>query len=455
MQITGKDLIELGFKPGKWFKEALQYINDNELKDNEMISYLESAMPVEIDLHDKAVDYHVNIHADNEMEQDNVDSVIASMDALMRTPTIVEGAIMPDACPTGGVGSIPVGGIAVARNAIHPAMHSADICCSVMMTNLGMVDPKAVMDVAHQVTHFGWGGREEFSDLPKDLAGQIDSNTFLNNKRSVQLAQSQLGTQGDGNHFLYVGQLESTGETVIVTHHGSRGFGANLYRSGIKLAERFRREISPKTLKSNAWIPFDTPEGQSYWEALQIVRAWTKLNHTVLHTAIELEVGNAAVDRFWNEHNFVFKKGDLFYHAKGATPLEEEFVPDGQDGLRLIPLNMAEPVLIVKGDRTHTNLGFAPHGAGRNVSRSKHRYSLGDKTKEEVFAEETKGLDVRFYSGVIDVTELPSAYKNAQAVQNQIETYGLGQVEDRVLPYGSIMAGDVNATRPWRKRKKS
>ena len=28
-------------------------------------------------------------------------------------------------------------------------------------------------------------------------------------------------------------------------------------------------------------------------------------------------------DRFWNEHNFVFRKTDgLFYHAKGATPAQ-------------------------------------------------------------------------------------------------------------------------------------
>jgi len=29
--ITGKDLIELGFKPNKLFKEALSFINENNL----------------------------------------------------------------------------------------------------------------------------------------------------------------------------------------------------------------------------------------------------------------------------------------------------------------------------------------------------------------------------------------------------------------------------------------
>jgi hypothetical protein len=36
----------------------------------------------------------------------------------------------------------------------------------------------------------------------------------------------------------------------------------------------------------------------------------------------------------------------------------------------------------------------------------------------EIFEEKTKGLDVRFFSNEIDITELPSAYKNAATVRN-------------------------------------
>ena len=79
----------------------------------------------------------------------------------------------------------------------------------------------------------------------------------------------------------------------------------------------------------------------------------------------------------------------MFYHAKGATPLDDVFVPDSSDGLRLIPLNMSEPVLIVRGDTTENNLGFAPHGAGRNMSRTKHKKCHAHKTIEEIFSEET------------------------------------------------------------------
>ena len=263
-----------------------------------------------------------------------------------------------------------------------------------------------------------------------------------------------MGTQGDGNHFLFVGFSKKTGDTIMVTHHGSRGFGASLFKTGMKIAEAFRKQISPKTLAKNAWIPYDTDEGKAYWEALQIVREWTKLNHTVIHDATVQKVSLDPLYRFWNEHNFVFKDGDLFYHAKGATPLDDKFVPDSMEGLRLIPLNMSEPVLIVKGATTVNNLGFAPHGAGRNVSRSQHKRNLAHKTFEQIFAEETAGLDVRFFSGNIDISELPSAYKNAQAVQAQMKEFGLGEVVDEVIPYGCIMAGDWEIDAPWRKKKK-
>jgi RNA-splicing ligase RtcB len=270
-------------------------------------------------------------------------------------------------------------------------------------------------------------------------------------KDLLPVAKSHLGTQGDGNHFLYVGVSEKTGNTIMVTHHGSRGFGAKLYKTGMRVAEKYRRYLSPNTLKTNAWIPYDTEDGKTYWEALQVVREWTKLNHLTLHKATEELLPVHAIDNFWNEHNFVFKDGDNFYHGKGATPLDDKFVPDSRGGLRLIPLNMAEPVLVVKGETTDSNLGFAPHGAGRNISRTQHKRNKEGKTIEAIFTEETKDIDARFFSDNIDISELPSAYKNAEAVQRQMEEFGLGTVVDRIMPYGCIMAGDWLIDAPWKK----
>ncbi|WP_299898592.1 RtcB family protein [uncultured Aquimarina sp.] len=456
VNITGKTLIDLGFRSGKWFPEAIEYINANQLEDEAMFAYLEQyKLPPLQELHIDAVDFNINIKAENEQEEDNVTAVLDSMKILMKTPTVIDGAVMPDACPAGPSGTIPVGGVVVAKNAIHPGMHSADICCSVMLTDFGKTDPKKVLDAAHASTHFGPGGRPRGKQyqLPDELLAEFKNNFFLNEDKDISMAREHLGTQGDGNHFLFIGTSSKTGNTMMITHHGSRGVGARLYKKGMHVANKFRRDISPDTLKQNAWIPFDTEEGKSYWSALQTIRKWTKLNHEVIHDATLKSLGMKAENRFWNEHNFVFKDGDLFYHAKGATPLDAKFMPD-ITGPRLIPLNMAEPVLIVEGTTTDTNLGFAPHGAGRNLSRTQHKRNKEGQTREEIFEIETAGLDVRFFSNEIDISELPSAYKNAKAVRNQMDEFGLGQVIDEVMPYGCIMAGDFQINAPWRKKRR-
>lgn len=454
MTITGKTLIDLGYRPGKWFREALEYANNYQLTGDALAGYLETVSPTIHELHQLPVAYHKNILAETEEEALNVRQVMATMDELMKTPTVITGAVMPDACPTGSTGQIPVGGVVAAKGAIHPAMHSADICCSVMMTSFGHVDPRAVLDAAHGITHFGGGGRDDLFELPRSFEEKALADPYLGDERSMMLARTHLGTQGDGNHFLFVGRSRQTGETIMVTHHGSRGFGANLYKKGMKVAERFRQEISPQTLPTNAWIPWSEEEGKAYWESLQLVREWTRLNHTVLHEKTCQVMKIDPVMRFWNEHNFVFREDDIFYHAKGATPLDDKFVPDSHEQLRLIPLNMSEPVLIVRGETTVENLGFAPHGAGRNISRSGHIRKHTGRTVREIFEAETQGLDIRFFSKNVDISELPSAYKNAASVQEQMKTFGLGEVVDEILPYGCIMAGDWKADAPWRKKNR-
>jgi len=458
--LTSEMLGVWGHEPSKAFGAALRdgtaALEEGHTLE-EVREMLESYKPAPaIPLHSSGkVPFHINIESSDEDEAENIEDVKEHMTALMRTPTVEAGAIMPDACPAGPIGTIPVGGVVATKNAIHPGMHSADICCSVMMTDLGEVDTKDVLDAAQAATHFGPGGRangKRFT-VSLDLLDQFRENRFLNNPKILRMAQEHMGTQGDGNHFLFVGKSRNTGKSAIVTHHGSRGPGAMLYKFGMEVAEKFRKKLSPETLKQNAWIPADTEEGEAYWEALQLIRKWTKANHNALHQATcdALEIKHQF--RFWNEHNFVFKRNDLFYHGKGATPAWDDFASDAC-GLTLIPLNMSEPVLVVRGKDQEHGLGFSPHGAGRNYSRTEHKRRNSQLTPEEMLKLETEGLDIRFFEGKIDISELPSGYKNADAVVKQIEKYDLAEIEDYIDPYGCIMAGDIEPFWITRKKKK-
>ncbi len=396
--------------------------------------------------------FNVLIEADTDLEAANIAKVTETFEVLMRTPNIKSGAIMPDACPSGPLGTIPVGGV-VASTDIHPGFHSADICCSMAISILDDVDPKAVLDAGMQIVHFGAGGRTPHAEMqvPDGLLDEMDANPFLSGR--TDLAQKHYATSGDGNHFVFVGKMKSTGQIAIVSHYGSRGPGASLYKAGMETAERYRRKISPETLAHNAWIPSETIDGQNYWKALQLIRVWTKGNHLSVHHAIAKSLGVKVQDQFWNEHNFVFQKSDgLFYHGKGATPAWKDFATDATD-LTIIPLNMAEPILIVRGKDNLDALGFSPHGAGRNLSRTGHFKALGEHDPAEVLARETAGLDVRFFAGKPDLSELPSAYKNAAAVRAQIDKFGLAELVDEVIPFGTIMAGDIQSE--WRERKQA
>lgn len=459
--INGKTLIDWGYQPGPWFPRAIvaarAVIADGGTRAQAQAA-VDALAPREVErvpLRGQGSAYTVNAVPEGEDEIANIAAVEAHMRELMRVPTIVAGTVMPDACPAGSApGTIPVGGVVAAKAAIHPGMHSADICCSmaVSMFDAG-ADPTAILDAGMKLSHFGAGGRPYSVDMrpPAALLDEFEANPFL--ALTSDAASKHFGTQGDGNHFFYVGRVASSDRVALVTHHGSRKPGALLYKAGMACAEEHRRRISPETPSHNAWIPSETRDGENYWAALQSIRTWTKKNHFAIHDAVTKSLGLKVSDRFWNEHNFVFRKTDgLFYHAKGATPAWEWFAADSS-GLTLIPLNMAEPILITRGRDAANGLGFSPHGAGRNFSRTAYMKRHAGRMEADMIAEQAPGIDVRYFCGIPDISELPMAYKNAAAVRRQIEEFGLADVVDTIEPIGNIMAGDWQRDAPWRKRR--
>lgn len=442
--ISGHDLIEWGHTPGAWFGSALQQANARlaagaSLDDVRlMIAALAPPEVAQLPLQPEgAIGVRANILPNSAADEANIAGVMRAMAVLARVPTIRAAAVMPDACPAG---IIPVGGVVAAENALHPGLHSADICCSVAFANLGRADPKQVLDRAMEVTHFGWGGRvgDQVQPMPEDIRARVAANPYLSRKPFP--LDAHFATQGDGNHFLFVGRLRSTDEVCIVTHHGSRGPGATLYTAGMKDAERFRLALSPATPAGAGWLPADSTEGQNYWEALQILRDWTRASHRRIHDLVAQRVGHEIRDWFWNEHNFVFRRADgLYWHAKGATPGWAEY------DRTLVPMNMAEPILITRGTGSVNGHGFLPHGAGRNVSRTRFLSANPDVAPPA-------GIDLRAYSGVHDRSELPQAYKSAAEVRAQMRHFDLAEILDEVLPYGSIMAGQ-QPPEPWRVKR--
>ena len=478
MEIKARDLIAAGWHEGRRLGGALRRARELEaggMAREQLFVELEREFPKQLVVilpRYEQAPLAEAIEAETDEEAVNLTAVRARMRELLHVPVVQRGVVMPDACPTGGGrATIPVGGGIEVANAIIPGAHSADICCSMFATFFPDNHPVGeLMDQLQKTTHFGAGGRPRGDQWTSPVLEEpIWDNPFLKDLRSR--ARDFMGTQGDGNHFAYVGQiafseaqrasLETAGYTelsewitrrdgvfnVLVTHHGSRGLGADVYKRGQVAAEKWCRENAKDIPEAAVWLPYDTPEGRDYWDALQYVSRWTRENHAQIHAAFLRRIGQRALVQIGNEHNFVWKRGDAFYHGKGATPAWAG--ADGRPLLGLIPLNMAREILLVLGGNNDTYLSFCPHGAGRNRSRTATLREFKDADGEldagrvqQEIARTTPGLDIRWFSGMPDLSESPIGYKDATKVKAQIAQFGLATVIGEIQPRGCIMAGE-------------
>ncbi|MGJ8675895.1 MAG: RtcB family protein [Akkermansiaceae bacterium] len=489
--INGQDLIDAGWEPGPIIAEMLAKCEEYEARGISDVKYILKllsrdfqAPPPKMVMREKAAPFSEAIRPETKEEKANVASVRKKMDELLKTPVISRGAIMPDACPASmGKAVIPVGGAIAVENAIIPSAHSADVCCSMFATFYHpRSDVASELDALTGATRFGPGGRH-MDDLVYHpvLDEDVWGNKFLSGL--YDWAKIHIADQGDGNHFAYLGEIDVTpsligkllqaGQNdlagrfeialaeskdeksitlrVLVTHHGSRGLGAKLYKRGQIAAVKHCARIANHIPNAAAWLDADSDIGQEYWEALQYVGRWTRANHESIHARFIERTGGEAIAEFGNEHNFVWKRGNTYFHGKGATPAWKD--DNGNPLLGLVPLNMAEPILMVLGSDNEEFLSFAPHGAGRNISRTALKRQFPDEaTRRNAIRHHTKDIDVRWFCGDPDLSETPIAYKNADHVTAQIDEFDLAEVIAKIHPLGCIMAGNKHRG-PWSKEE--
>lgn len=484
--LSSQDLVDAGYEPGLIFKDLLAKVAEYEARGIADPKYALKLLkrdvappPVKFAMREKPVALAEAILPATKEEKENVEAVRRQMHQLLKTPVIARGAIMPDACPVGpGTAATPVGGAIAVENAIIPSAHSADICCSMYATFYEERSSVAKeLDALMTSTRFGPEHRH-LDDLVYDpvLDENVWQNRFLTGLRDR--ARTQIADQGDGNHFAYIGEVDvdetmlavlrltghgdlascfqHVGEggpkryRVLVTHHGSRSLGAHVYKRGQIAAEKHVARTGQHIPPAAAWLDAASDTGRDYWHALQYVARWTKANHRAIHRRFLERIGGRAVAELGNEHNFVWQRGDTYFHGKGATPAWKD--EQGRPQLGLIPLNMAEPILLVLGADREEFLSFAPHGAGRNLSRTALRKKFRDEAARRTAIERgTDGLDVRWFCGKPDLSETPVAYKDAAQVKEQIRHFGLAEIVAEIRPLGCIMAGDSG--RSWRDKE--
>ncbi len=366
---------------------------------------------------------------------------LAQMNTAMRLPISRAGALMPDAHVGYG---LPIGGVLATLGAVIPYGVGVDIGCSMRLSvfaaSPSSLDARGAVSLLQKHTRFGAGvGWEKRDRLDHEVLEDPtwDAQPLLRHLHDK--AVSQLGTSGSGNHFaefgtftithgglgLEAGQLKEGQCLALLTHSGSRGFGAQVAGHFTRLAEGLHPALDPAA-KKLAWLNLETQEGQDYWQAMTLAGQYALANHEQIHARVSKALGETPALSVWNSHNLAWKQQvggqELIVHRKGATPAAA-----GQLGL--IPGSMADPAYLVRGRGVPESLESASHGAGRQMGRKAAAKAIA-RADWKAYLE---GRGVTLLGGGID--EAPQAYKRVEeviAAQSELVEV-LGQFQPQVV----------------------
>ncbi|MCK4816299.1 RtcB family protein, partial [bacterium] len=402
LKLRGKELKLIGYTDDRAISLALNIVN-KFLKKKDKVEVLELLEKVRIDpdkflkhnyfkelailLSDKVPErkeakvrlrnkaYEFRIYGEELIDPE----AIRQMEVAMKLPISVKGALMPDAHVGYG---LPIGGVLAAYNAVIPYGVGMDIGCRMCLSVFPM-SPQIIEEQRNRIktilmdnTRFGLG---EFNDMESHEIMERDEFNEISFLRSLKSKFfKQLGTSGHGNHFVDVGIFELKEKQPeinldpgtyfsILTHSGSRNFGAEIAKHYTKVAQQ-KLGLTGEASKL-AWLDLDSEEGQEYWKAMTLAGDYSAANHQIIHNRLAKALGEKPVQVFENHHNFAWKEKisdheELIIHRKGATPA-------GIGDIGIIPGTMTSPAFLITGKGNEESLNSASHGAGRFLSRRK------------------------------------------------------------------------------------
>lgn len=441
-KIRGNHLLDIGYKTGRPIGVAIEvskkllkrntveevleilkgilddpksYIgHDNKLLEKVAMTMIEDEKPKVFQLLEEPLPY--KIYGAEYIEKGALDQ----MNIAMSLPISRKGALMPDSHQGYG---LPIGGVLAAENAIIPYAVGVDIGCRMTMTLYDMGDGNYVDRNKHRLkkalsdnTCFGF---TEVHSNPIDH--ELFENPLFKDIKIVRelkdKARRQIGSSGGGNHFVEFGDVEILIENdlgvkpgkyvAVLTHSGSRGFGAKIADHYSKLA--MRTTPLPKVAQHLAWLDMDSQEGMEYWLAMNLALDYASACHHDIHRRLQKYLGAQPLAVVENHHNFAAKEihdgVEYIVHRKGATPASK-------NEYGIIPGTMTDFGYIVRGLGEADSLRSASHGAGRVMSRKGAKNTFTKSYMREYLKE--KGIVL--IGGGVD--EFPGAYKKIDTVMN-------------------------------------
>jgi tRNA-splicing ligase RtcB (3'-phosphate/5'-hydroxy nucleic acid ligase) len=228
----------------------------------------------------------------------------------------------------------------------------------------------------------------------------------------------QLGTLGSGNHFIEV-NLDESERVWLFLHSGSRGVGNKIAQHHIQVAQALMRQWWISLPDPDlAYLVEGTDEFSAYIRELGWAQSFALSNRAEMMDRVVACFAtwvDGSVERQQEvdcHHNYTeserhFGK-QVWLSRKGAIDASE-----GTWGL--IPGSMGSRSYVVRGKGNAVALNSAPHGAGREYSRSRARKTF---TRDDLRAA-MSGIEYRDTAAFID--EIPAAYKDIDVVMKDAE----------------------------------
>jgi tRNA-splicing ligase RtcB len=353
----------------------------------------------------------------------------------------------------------PIGGAVAYKNRISVSGVGFDIACGnkAVRTNVKAADinvPK-IMDQIFRRISFGIG-RPNNEPADHEVLEKIRTADFKPQRKMIQIAQSQLGTVGSGNHYVDLFQDEE-GWLWIGVHFGSRGFGHRTATGFIALSQGLWFQDKGKEGPMDAppiTFALDSQLGQDYITAMRLAGEYAYAGRDVVIEKVLSILGAEATYEVHNHHNFAWEEehfGEKYWVVrKGCTPAFP-----GQQGF--IGATMADTSVIIEGvdsELSRKGLYSTVHGAGRVMSRTaaagKKKWIKGPDGKArptivargrvdfEAVKAQMKHNQIELRGAGAD--EAPECYKSLQEVLGyQGETI---KILHKLYPIGVAMAGD-------------
>ncbi len=275
--------------------------------------------------------------------------------------------------------SQPIGGGIAYEGYVSPSGVGYDIGCGnkAVRTELTRDDldalggVEAVMGEITRRISFGMGvPAQERTDHP--VLERIRNAEFRPQRKLSQLAESQLGTVGSGNHYVNLMEDEA-GRIWVGVHFGSRGFGHKTASGFLALAQGqpFEGRANEGEMDSPPVLfEIDSELGQAYIAAMELAGEYAYAGRDVVVDKVLEILGAEAVHEVHNHHNFAWREehfGRTYWVVrKGCTPARP-----GQEGF--VGGSMGDESVILEGVESpdaEESLFSTVHGAGRVMSRS-------------------------------------------------------------------------------------